>query len=64
MEQVSRFVQIAATQKADGSPVLYALDDAGRVWWLSPDEQEWRPVSQSRTPTVEGQPPYPSRTRP
>jgi hypothetical protein len=63
MEQISKSVQIAATQKADGSPLLYALDDAGRVWWLSPDEQEWRPVSHSRTPTDEEQPPYPPRRR-
>jgi hypothetical protein len=64
MEQVSRFVQIAATQKADGSPVLYALDDAGRVWWLSPDEQEWRPVSHTRTTTGDEQASYPPRRRP
>lgn len=31
MERVARFVQIAASQKADGSPVLYALDDPGPV---------------------------------
>jgi hypothetical protein len=62
MEQVARFVQIAATQKADGSPVLYALDEAGRVWWLSPDEKEWRPVSDRRTATIE-EPRYPSRVR-
>ncbi len=63
MEQMSKFVQIAATQKADGSPVLYALDEAGRVWWLSPDEKEWRPVSDKRTATVEEQPRYAPRTR-
>jgi hypothetical protein len=43
MQQASKFIQITATQRADGSPVLYALDEAGRVWWLSSDEQEWRP---------------------
>jgi hypothetical protein len=63
MEQVSKFVQIAATQKADGSPVLYVLDEAGRVWWLSPDEKEWRPVSDTRTATVEEQPRYPPKMR-
>ena len=61
MEQVARFVQISATQKADGSPVLYALDEAGRVFWLSPDEKEWRPVSDRRTATIEAQPRGPSR---
>ncbi len=64
MEQVARFVQIAATQKADGSPVLYALDETGRVWWLSSDETEWRSVSDRRTATTEEQPRYPSRVRP
>jgi hypothetical protein len=63
MEQVSKFLQIAASQKADGSPVLYALDEAGRVWWLSPDETEWRPVSDKRTTTVEEQPRYAPRMR-
>lgn len=58
MEQVAKFVQIAATQKADGSPVLYALDETGRVWWLSPDETEWRPVSDTRTAAVDEQPRY------
>lgn len=58
MEQPSRFVGIAASQKTDGSPVLYALDEAGRVWWLSADEKEWRPVSDTRAASVEGQEPY------
>jgi hypothetical protein len=62
-EQVAKFVQIAASRKADGTPVLYALDEAGRVWWLSPDEKDWRPVSEARTATVEGQPRYPPGTR-
>jgi hypothetical protein len=63
MEQMSRFVQIAASQKADGSPVLYALDEAGRVWWLSPDEKEWRPVADTRTATAQEQPRYTPRGR-
>ena len=63
MAQVPKFVQIAATQRADGSPVLYALDEAGRVWWLSPDEQEWRPVSDARTATAEEPSPYPPKRR-
>ena len=63
MAQVSKFIQIAASQKADGSPVLYALDEAGSVWWLSSDEKEWRPVSDARTATVEEQPRYPPRVR-
>jgi hypothetical protein len=63
MPQVSKFVQIAATQRADGSPVLYALDEAGRVWWLSPDEKEWRPVSDVRTAAVEEPAPFPPRRR-
>jgi hypothetical protein len=62
MQQATRFVQIAAAQKADGSPVLYALDETGRVWWLSPDETEWRPVSDRRG-TTEEQPRYPSAVR-
>jgi hypothetical protein len=49
MDQGSKFIQIAASQKADGSPVLYALDEAGRVWWLSSDEKEWRSDSDTRT---------------
>jgi hypothetical protein len=61
MEQVDRFIQIAATRKADGSPVLYALDEAGRVWWLTPDEREWRPVSHTRTATIEEQRKHRSR---
>jgi hypothetical protein len=60
---MSKFVQIAASQKADSSPVLYALDEAGRVWWLSSDEKEWRPVSDTRTATVEEHPRYAPRTR-
>jgi hypothetical protein len=61
MGQALKFIQIAATQKADGSPVLYALDEAGRVWWLTPDEKEWRPVSERRTAAVEEQARYPHR---
>ncbi len=49
MEESSKFIQITATRRADGSPVLYALDAAGGVWWLSPDEQEWRRVTDNRT---------------
>jgi hypothetical protein len=55
MEQLSKFIQIAATQRADSSPVLYALDENGGVWWLSPDEREWRPVSDARTTNEEEQ---------
>jgi hypothetical protein len=62
-EQGAKFVQIAASRKADGSPVLYALDEAGGVWWLSPDEKDWRPVSGARTTTGEGQLRYPPGTR-
>jgi hypothetical protein len=62
MQQVTKFIQIAATQRADGSPVLYALDETGRVWWLSSDEKEWRPVSDARTATaVEPSPFQPKR---
>jgi hypothetical protein len=62
MPQVPKFVQITATQRGDGSPVLYALDEAGRVWWLSSDEKEWRPVSDARTTTaVEPSPFVPPR---
>jgi hypothetical protein len=63
MPQVPKFVQIAATQRADGSPVLYALDEAGRVWWLSPDEQEWRPVSDARPANGEEPSPFPPKRR-
>jgi hypothetical protein len=63
MQQVERFVQIAASQKADGSPVLYALDESGHVWWLSADEKEWRPVSDRRTAAIAESPQYPSRGR-
>jgi hypothetical protein len=63
MPQMSKFVQIASTQRGDGSPVLYALDEAGNVWWLSPDEKEWRPVSDARTTAVEEPPPFPPRKR-
>ena len=63
MEPLPRFIQIAATQRTDGSPVLYALDETGRVWWLSPDEKEWRPVSDARTATLEEQRRFPPRTQ-
>ena len=63
MPQVPKLVQIAATQRADGSPVLYALDENGRVWWLSSDEQEWRPVSDARTTTAEEPSPFPPKRR-
>jgi len=62
MQQVSKFIQIAATRKADGTPILYALDESGDVWWLSPDEKEWRPVSGTRTAAVE-EAPFPPRKR-
>jgi hypothetical protein len=59
---LAKFIQIAASRKADGSPVLYALDESGGVWWLSPDEKEWRPVSDRRTAVVE-EPPFPHKQR-
>jgi hypothetical protein len=58
-----KFIQIAATQRADGSPVLYALDESGRVWWLSSDEQEWRLVSDSRTATAVEPAPFSPKRR-
>jgi hypothetical protein len=64
MEQLSKFIQIAATQRADSSPVLYALDETGRVWWLSSDEKEWRPVSDARTANAEEQRRLPPRAQP
>ena len=62
MPEVPKFIQIAATRKSDGSPVLYALDESGAVWWLSADEKEWRQVADTRTGSVE-EPPFPPRTR-
>jgi hypothetical protein len=59
---VSKFIQIAATRRADGSPVLYALDESGAVWWLSADEKEWRQVVDTRTAGVE-EPRFPPRGR-
>lgn len=64
MPQVPKFVQITATQRGDGSPVLYALDETGRVWWLSPNEQEWRLVSDARTANVEEPSPFHRRGEP
>jgi hypothetical protein len=63
MAQGPKFIQITATQRADGSPILYALDEGGRVWWLSPDEKEWRPVSEARAATAEAEPRYPPTMR-
>jgi hypothetical protein len=62
MQEASKFIQIAATRRADGTPILYALDESGGVWWLSPDEKEWRPVSDTRTATVQ-EPTFPPRKR-
>jgi hypothetical protein len=43
-----RFIQITSTQRSDGSPALFALDEVGSVWQLSPDERSWLRVTQER----------------
>ena len=62
MVPIAKFIQIAAMRRADGNPVLYALNDSGGVWWLSPDESEWRPVSDRRAATPQ-EPVFPPRKR-
>jgi hypothetical protein len=43
-----RFIQITSAQRPDGSPALFALDEVGSVWQLSPDERSWLRITQER----------------